>query len=163
MMSWIPKLTTIAGMPDSFGIYSGTVFNGGAFIGIITLGRLAIKGGLRRMIFVFLGVSAALMIIFGFVRGSYTILVLFALIGFTLQVGFVGLYSVATNMYPAAVRSTGVGWAIGIGRLGAVAGPVLAGHMVGAGLTVATNFIVFSIPILLAGYGVLKIKPRQVS
>ncbi|MCB1122390.1 MAG: MFS transporter [Verrucomicrobiae bacterium] len=163
LLSWIPKLTTAAGMPHRLGIYSGTVFNVGSFIGIVIMGGLAVRIGLRKTIAIFLGSAAFLMMIFGFFSGSFMVLLMFGLIGFAMQAGFVGLYPVAARIYPVEIRTTGVGWAIGAGRLGAVLGPILAGYLVGVGLSLATNFMIFAIPCIFAALAVLFIRSGQVS
>lgn len=163
LLSWIPKLTTAAGMPERLGIYSGAVFNLGSFVGIVILGGLAMRIGLRKTILIFLGSAAILMMLFGLFSGSFMVLVMFGLIGFAMQGGFVGLYPVATRIYPTEVRTTGIGWAIGAGRLGAVFGPIAAGYLVGAGLSIATNFIIFAVPCIIAGIAAFAIKSKEVS
>lgn len=163
LVSWIPKLTTLAGMPETLGIYSGTVFNLGSFVGIIALGGISLLLGLRRSIFIFFALAAALMMLFGSFSGSVMVLVMFGLIGFAIQGGFVGLYPIAARIYPTEIRTTGVGWAIGAGRLGAVIGPVIAGYLVGAGLSITTNFIIFAIPCIIAGWAAISIKSDNVS
>ncbi|MDA0348674.1 MAG: MFS transporter [Verrucomicrobia bacterium] len=163
LLSWIPKLTTAAGMPERLGIYSGTVFNLGSFVGIVALGGMAVKIGLRKTILIFLGSAAVLMMVFGNFSGSAMVLVMFGVIGFAMQGGFVGLYPVAARLYPAEIRTTGVGWAIGAGRLGAILGPIVAGQLVGAGFTIATNFIIFAIPCIIAGMAAMAIKSNNVS
>jgi benzoate transport len=163
LLSWIPKLTTAAGLSERLGIYSGTVFNLGSFVGIAVLGGLTIKLGLRKTILIFLGSAAFLMMIFGFFSGSFMVLVMFGFIGFTMQAGFVGLYPVAAQMYPSEVRTTGVGWGIGAGRFGAVAGPILAGYLVAAGLSLTMNFIIFAIPCIIAGIVAMSIHSKEVS
>ena len=65
--------------------------------------------------------------------------------------GYTGLYAVAAKIYPIAIRSTGVGWAIGLGRSGAVIGPGIAGYMIAAGFSVTANFITFAVPIMIGG------------
>ena len=162
-LSWIPKLTTEAGLSEQLGIYSGTVFNLGSFVGAIAAGSLAVLFGLRKMILVFMAGAAVLMTLFGWVAGSAMVLVMFGFIGFALQGGFTALYPVAARLYPPEIRTTGVGWAIGAGRLGAVLGPILAGFLVGAGFSLTTNFIVFAVPCLLAGIAVVYIKSEDVS
>jgi MFS family permease len=74
-----------------------------------------------------------------------------ALIGILLLGGFTGLYAVAAKIYPTEVRATGVGWAIGLGRLGAVVGPYVGGLFIAGGISMETNFILFSIPLLVSG------------
>lgn len=134
LLSWIPKLTTAAGMPEHLGIYSGTIFNLGSFLGILAIGGLAMKYGLRRMIMIFFVGAAILMCLFGQFTGSTMVLIMFSLIGFAFQGGFNVLYAVAARIYPVEIRTTGVGWAIGAGRLGAVISPIVAGYLVAADL-----------------------------
>ena len=148
---WIPKLAASTGLSMNLAIYAGTVFNLGAFFGIVTQGYMSARLGLQRVICGFLIVTALLMVLFGFVSGSVWLLVLFGLIGFGIQGGFVGMYSLAAKLYPTHVRATGVGWAVGAGRIGAVAGPIVGGLLIGMGWTLSANFIAFAIPALLAG------------
>ena len=69
----------------------------------------------------------------------------------------------ATRLYPTEIRTTGVGWAIGAGRTGAIAGPVVGGILVGHGLSIGANFRWFAISLILAGIFTLLIKSRRVS
>lgn len=151
LTSWIPKLATNTGMSISLAIYAGTVFNVGAFFGILTQGYFSTRFGLKRTIGIFFVLTAILMGTFWAFIGSNIILLIFGLLGFGLQGGFVGLYAVAARMYPTEFRTTGVGWAIGIGRLGGVIGPAVGGVLIGMGLTMSSNFLIFGIPTLLAG------------
>lgn len=148
---WIPKLAANAGLAQDLAIYAGTVFNLGAFFGIVTQGYLSARLGLQRVICGFLLTTALLMIVFGFVSGSVWVLALFGLIGFGIQGGFVGMYSLAAKLYPTRVRATGVGWAVGAGRIGAVVGPMVGGLLIGAGWSMTANFMAFAVPALVAG------------
>jgi len=163
LVSWIPKLASNAGLSMELAIYAGTVFNMGAFFGIVIQGFISSKIGLKKTIAAFLVVTAVLMSIFKVFIGSDWLLVIFGLLGFTIQGGFVGLYAVAARMYPTEFRTTGVGWAIGAGRLGGVIGPALGGILVGMGWTMATNFMIFAIPTLLAGVVTYYISSKQIS
>jgi MFS transporter, AAHS family, 4-hydroxybenzoate transporter len=75
----------------------------------------------------------------------------------------VGLYSLAAKLYPTQIRATGIGGAVGVGRIGAIIGPLLGGILIGIGLTMSSNFIIFAVPTLLGGVIVLLIKPSTVS
>lgn len=163
LLSWIPKLTTAAGLSERLGIYSGTVFNVGSFIGAVVAGSLAMKFGLRKMILIFMVLAAIFMIVFGQISGSMLILIMFGLIGFGVQGGFNALYSVAARIYAPEIRTTGVGWCIGIGRFGAVIGPIIAGYLISAGITIDVNFIIFAIPCLIAGIIVYFIKSKNLT
>lgn len=149
LTSWIPKLAAITGMSVSLAIYAGTIFNLGAFAGIVSQGFLSAKFGLKVTITWFLFVTALLMISFGFFTSSAGILIMIGLIGFGIQGGFVGLYSFAAELYPTNIRATGVGWAIGLGRAGAIIGPIVGGTLITSGMHMSSTFIVFSLPLLL--------------
>jgi len=151
LTTWIPKLALATGLSVELAIYAGTIFNLGAFLGIVSQGYLSSKFGLKKTICGFLVVTAFLMLIFGFFSGSVMTLILFGLIGFGIQGGFVGLYSVAARIYPTEIRTTGVGWAVGAGRIGAIVGPILGGVLIGLGLSMSINFIVFAVPTLIGG------------
>jgi AAHS family 4-hydroxybenzoate transporter-like MFS transporter len=163
LTSWIPKLAAIAGMSASEAIYAGILFNLGAFAGIITQGYLSAHFGLRKVICFFLLGTALLMVLYGFISGSMMILLLFSLIGFCIQGGFIGLYAVAARIYPTEIRGTGIGWAIGFGRLGAILGPLLGGLLISSGASVHMNFIAFAIPVIIAGLITLLITSPDVS
>lgn len=151
LTTWIPKLALATGLSVELAIYAGTIFNLGAFLGIVSQGYLSGKFGLKKTICGFLVVTAFLMLIFGFFSGSVMTLILFGLIGFGIQGGFVGLYSVAARIYPTEIRTTGVGWAVGAGRIGAIVGPILGGLLIGLGLSMSINFIIFAVPTLIGG------------
>ncbi|MFK8164606.1 MAG: MFS transporter [Lewinella sp.] len=163
LVSWIPKLATNAGLSLSLAIYAGTVFNLGSFLGIITQGYFSSRYGLKRTISLFFILTAILMAVFRLFIGSDALLVLLGLLGFGIQGGFVGLYAVAARLYPTDFRTMGVGWSIGIGRLGAVIGPALGGVLIGAGVTMAGSFMIFAVPTLLAGVMTILISSKKVS
>ncbi|PKA96724.1 benzoate transport [Flavobacteriaceae bacterium MAR_2009_75] len=163
LISWIPKLASNAGLSMELAIYAGTVFNIGAFFGVLIQGYISSKIGLKKTIAIFFGITAIFMAIFSVFVGSDFILLVFGLLGFTLQGGFVGLYAVAARMYPTEFRTTGVGWAIGAGRLGGVLGPALGGVLVGMGLSMSVNFMIFAVPALLAGLVTFFISSKDIT
>lgn len=151
LTTWIPKLTAATGLSVKLAIYAGTVFNLGAFGGIVLQGYLASKFGSQKTIFFYLISTAVVMLLFGLFKGSAIVLILFGLLGFGIQGGFVGMYALATKIYPVEIRATGVGWAVGAGRIGAIAGPLIGGVLIGAGLSMSVNFMLFAIPTIIAG------------
>jgi predicted MFS family arabinose efflux permease len=66
------------------------------------------------------------------------------------QGGFNGFWVVAARLYPPEIRSTGVGWTLGVGRIGTVLGRIVGGLLVGAHLPIAAIFAVFAVPLLIA-------------
>ena len=103
-----------------------------------------------------------LMLLFGFFENSIIILLFIGAIGFGIQGGFVGMYSMAAILYPAQIRATGVGWAVGIGRVGAIAGPFLGGILVSEGFGMAASFMIFAIPTFISAVEVIFIKLQTI-
>jgi MFS family permease len=160
LTSWIPKMAVDAGLTLETAIYAGASFNFGAVVGVLAVGWLATTGDLKRVVgwFFVLAFAAMLAMGFGMLDGGITtLLVMLFIIGAFVQGGFGGLYAVAASIYPAEIRTTGVGWSIGAGRLGAVVGPMLGGALIGAGASLSVSFAVFAVPMLIAAGAVLMI------
>ena len=77
------------------------------------------------------------------------------LTGMGLLGGQIGLNALASTIYPTAARSSGTGWALGIGRFGSIMGPVIGGWLIGAGLSVPALFVCAAVPAALSGLIVL--------
>ena len=150
LISWIPKLATDAGLSIELAIYAGSIFNVGAFFGIVLQGYFSSKIGLKKTISIFLLLTFLLMASFKIFIGTDILLLIYFLLGFSLQGGFVGLYAVAARLYPTEFKTTGVGWAIGMGRVGGILAPLIGGLFISLGLSLSANFFIFSIPALLA-------------
>jgi benzoate transport len=151
LMSWIPKLVISAGLSETSGVYASVALNGGGVVGIVMLGLFAARLPLTNLIGVFLSTAAIGMLVFALGNGIAQLLLFLVVIGFFLHGGFTGLYAVAAKIYPAEIRTTGVGWAIGLGRFGAVVGPYVGGLLIAGGVSMEVNFVVFAIPLLISG------------
>lgn len=152
LMTWIPALMEYSGFTAATGRTAFFLFNLGGVIGIWLLGAISTKAKLSNIVSTFLLLSAVLLIVFAASPNQRILLLSLVLaIGILFQGGFTGLYAVAAKVYPAAFRSTGVGWAIGLGRAGAVIGPGVAGFLIAAGFDMSANFYIFSVPVILGG------------
>jgi len=152
LMSWIPKLMEQTGYSAETGHFAFLLFNLGGVIGILTLGTMSTRWKLTNLVFVFLSSSAICMVIFAASPNQLNLLLtVIFFMGILQQGGFTGLYAVAAKVYPTEIRSTGIGWAIGLGRSGAVVGPAAAGYLIAAGFSMSANFYIFAIPMALGG------------
>lgn len=151
LMSWVPKLVVLAGLSETQGVYGAASFNGGAVLGILSLGWMASHISLSLLISLFLVATGFCMLAFSFAAQQLPMLPSLFVVGFFLQGGFTGLYAVAAKVYPVEIRTTGVGWAIGIGRFGAVVGPFVGGVLIARGASMEMNFLIFAIPTMVAG------------
>ena len=158
LINWIPKLASDAGLSDKLAIYAGTVFNFGAIVGIPIQGWLSTRFGLSKTVGYLLVITSIFLASFGFFKGSDLMIINLFLLGFGVQAGFVGLYAIAASIYHAKIRTTGVGWAVGLGRIGGILGPVLGGILVGFGFGMVESFITFALPVFIAGLLTYRIK-----
>ena len=106
--------------------------------------------------------SVAAMTLFGFLDTNLgEMLTVTFLIGVFLAGSMIGVYVIIPDIYPARIRSTGTGWAIGFGRLGAVAGPYLAGVLIAAGWERYMYYFVLSLPLLIAMLSILRLQTSK--
>ncbi len=150
MLSWITKLATAAGLSEADGIYVGAFYNIGAFVGTSSMGLLALRIRPTILVPVLLSCAAVAMLIFGNASMSVNGALFMAfLIGMTLQGGYNGMWPIAASAYPSATRATGIGLAMGIGRGGAVVGPIIAGYLLAAKVSLPMILAIYCVPLLL--------------
>jgi len=153
LVSWVVKLAIDSGLALENAIYAGVCLNLGAFFGSISLGAVSNRFGLTKIIALFFLIGAIFTVTYGTsnVTVAWKLTLVFLLMYFV-QGAFTGLYAVAARLYDTEIRTTGVGWAIGAGRLGAIFGPIIAGLLLGAGVSIDWTFILFSLPLIFAAF-----------
>jgi MFS family permease len=162
LLLWTPQIIVNAGLPKEQGILVGATLNGGGLAGMLLLGHFARRFGLHRLIICFFLLAALSMVAFALIEASATVLLLLAFVlGFFTVGGMIGLYSVAADLYPTKLRNTGLGWGIGIGRLGAILGPYVAGVLMGIGWEQADYFLLLALPLVFAMISTFALKKSQ--
>ncbi len=150
LTTWLPTLLVAAGISTvkSYG-YTSLNHIGGA-IGAIVIGFVMDRFG-RKPGLVFSYVLAAITVwLFGLLTGSPAgLYILGAAAGFFVNGAQSAQHAVAGEIYPTVVRSTGVGWALTMGRFGAVCGPLLGGFLQQKGFSFSQYFTIFAIPCVL--------------
>ncbi|HEY0213523.1 MAG TPA: MFS transporter [Paenirhodobacter sp.] len=161
LVSWITQLSVQSGLAVTNAIYAGALFNLGGFIGTFVIGGFGARYGLQRVTCIAMLCGAAVVAAFGYVSISLAVTLTLAFFaGFTTNGGFNAFYALAAALYPTEIRSTGIGWAMGIGRIGAVIGPMLGGILIGQGLGLAALLAIFAVPLLISGISALFIRAR---
>jgi AAHS family 4-hydroxybenzoate transporter-like MFS transporter len=161
LMSWIPKLIEDSGFTAADGRQAFFLMNLGAICGVYVLGALSTRMKLTNLIAMFFLITSAGMIVYAMVPTKLSLLLtLIFFIGLFQQGGFTAMYSVAAKVYPTDMRSTGIGWAIGLGRSGAVIGPVVAGYLISAGTGMSGNFLLFALPMAVSAVLVYRLHIR---
>ncbi|OYN98637.1 MFS transporter [Enemella evansiae] len=154
--SWTPRLLNQSGLPENLSVIGGVLISLGGIVGALTLAALAIKLPAKVLEIAALIGSALIFLVFAASLSSPTsALITAVVVGFFINASVAGMYAVVATRYPPSVRSTGVGWAVGIGRVGAILAPLGAGAMLAAGWTPRQLFFVFAIPMVIAGIALL--------
>lgn len=164
LMSWVPNIAKEAGLPFEMATYVGIALNAGAAIGTASMGWVAGRLGLKKTVLSFMLLAFAVMLIYGnFTLNTAMIFVMIFFIGIFVQGGFNGMYPTISRVYPTEIRTTGVGFSIGVGRMGAILGPTLFGILSDAGLSIQMLFSLFSLPLLVTGLAVYSLKSKHLS
>jgi len=164
LVNWIPLVARLTGVDRSAAVLGVAVLNLGGVIGCLTLGRLADRT--RRPTLVLgwgyaLGALAIASI--GLSNGSASTLLLTSLVAGFLAIGAqICTVALCASFYETALRATGVGWSVGIGRIGAIVGPVLGGLLLGAGVGAPVLFMVTGLAALGAAIAVFAVGRRYV-
>jgi AAHS family benzoate transporter-like MFS transporter len=120
------------------------VLNGGAVLGALLGSKIADRFGAKRVVAASfaLGAVAILLLTAGFSIGM--LLAAVALVGLGTSGTQTLIYGFVANYYRTNVRSAGVAWCAGFGRLGGVGGPILGGYLAGGGFSLDTIFYVLA-------------------
>ncbi len=149
--SWSPVLFTRAGLPMQRALALSAMFGIGGNIGVAGLGFLIDRWGADRVLgvgFIAVGVSLSLI---GPSWGSFwAMFALLVVIGIFVPGGNAGTSAFAGRLYPTHVRSTGIGWNLGVGRSGQLLSPVLGTAMVAAGWSLASFYLAVAVPAFIA-------------
>lgn len=143
--TWLPKLMIDAG----YGLNSSLTFlialQGGAVIGILTLSQLCEKYGSKKVLIPTYIAGAIALSLLGLGGNTIVIFILVAIAGAATTGAQVLIQAYVTAYYPADMRSTGLGIASGVGRLGGMIGPILGGFLLTLALPSYMNFMVFAV------------------
>ena len=162
LFGWMPSLFSEAGQPASMALMAASLFNIGGMIGALTIGRITdlvasrwrkvseaqsafiVVMGAYTLGAVFIGTVAM-------VLGNATLLIIaVCLVGFGISGGSAGILAIASALYPVEARSTGIGWAMGVGRVGTIVGPAAGAGLIAAGMGAKSIFIALIVPTALA-------------
>jgi AAHS family 4-hydroxybenzoate transporter-like MFS transporter len=159
---WLPSVLTLGGMSPAEAAFAASIFSAGAILSTLVLGPLITRFGAERVLTINMVLGVAGIAVLTLLRPPplLTLMVLFVAGG-----GFVGtqlgLNGFAAAVYPADRRSTGVGWALGIGRLGGILGPVIGGLLLGFGFPPSRIMLFVCVPGLICAGLILVLKAHR--
>ncbi len=160
--SWLPTIVKAIGIPEGRAILISTLLQVGGLAGAIVLGKVLDRRLSFRLLAMTYLLAAACVFLIGESGTSlpWLIVTVFAA-GFGVIGAQFGANAIAAEVYPTASRSTGVGWAFGVGRVGSILGPTLGAALVG---TTPRLFAMAAVPPLIAAIAALvaaAVKPKD--
>ena len=161
LAQWLPIVFRNAGMSQTNAIWVGTTLQAGGVVGTLLLGWLISKFGYTRVLTISFGIGCVAV---AFIGQSMALSMLFAVVfvaGLCIVGGQGGLNALAASFYPTDLRSTGIGSALGVGRLGGIFGQPAAATLVGRGWAPAALFLAAAAPALVTS-GALFVLRRYV-
>lgn len=157
LSSWLTKLMAMAGYSLGSALNFVIVFNIGAIVGAVGGGWLGDKFNIKYVLVLFYAIGAAALTLMGYTKSTELLFIVVFIVGASTLGTQLIAYAYAGEFYPAAIRSTGVGFASGLGRIGAIAAPVLIGWLVSLKLPLEQNFMAIALAGLIGALAVVLI------
>ena len=159
--TWLPKLMANMGYSLGSSLFFLLVLNAGAILGCLIGGWASDRWHGKKVLLLFFCIAVVSLSLLGYVSGPFLLYPLVAIAGATTIGTQIILYAYTAQFYPIQIRSTGVGWTTGVGRLGAVVGPMLGGYLLMLNLPIQHNFVVYAIAGVLCIFAILLVKEKH--
>jgi MFS transporter, AAHS family, 4-hydroxybenzoate transporter len=148
---WMPTVLNMIGMTPSQAVFASSLRDGGAILVVLYLGLAIDRIGPERTLALHYALGAVFIAVIALVALPYAALCLVSMLaGMTIIGSQTGLNGTCGKLYPARMRTSGLGWALGIGRLGAIVAPVMGGYLLARGLAPTHIFLVACVFALIA-------------
>jgi MFS transporter, AAHS family, 4-hydroxybenzoate transporter len=132
--SWLPALLRESGMSVSAGVTATAFFSLGGVFGCLVEGPLMKRRGAYSILLIEFGFATVFVAALSKIPKAFPLMLAVTfLLGFLVIAAQAGLNALAASYYPTAVRSTGIGWALGVGRIGSIVGPLMGGMFLSMG------------------------------
>ncbi|CAN5498952.1 aromatic acid/H+ symport family MFS transporter [soil metagenome] len=163
LSSWLTKLMAGAGYSLGSALTFVLVLNFGAMIGAVGGGWLADRFHIKYVLVGMYVLAAVSITLLGYRVPTEVLFLLVGLAGASTIGTQIVTYAYVGQFYPTAVRATGIGWASGVGRSGAILAPIVIGTLVGLALPLQQNFMAIAIPAVIAALAVTLIDHKRSS
>jgi AAHS family benzoate transporter-like MFS transporter len=150
LSTWIPAIMLNAGYSLVSSLSFLLMLKAGAIVGAISGGRLSDRFGGKKVILLSFTLAFVTLITLGLQPNPIFSYMLLFIAGATISGTQMVSNSYISQYYPTEIRSTGAGWALGVGRIGGILGPILGGVVLSNTVPYAINFIVFAVPCLIS-------------
>jgi AAHS family benzoate transporter-like MFS transporter len=161
LSSWLTKLMAMAGYSLGSALTFVLVFNAGAMFGAVFGGWLSDKFNIKHVLVAFYVVGALSLTLMGYTKSTELLYGVVFVVGASTLGTQLLAYAYAGEFYPTAVRSTGVGFASGVGRLGAIMAPLLIGWLVSLKLPLEQNFMAIALAGVIGALAVMLVNQTR--
>lgn len=150
LSNWLPTVLNDLGVSVSSAAAIGAMLQVGGVVGTFALGRIIDRFSFRALAvtYLFAAIAVAAIGLSGHAIALVTVAIFAA--GFCIVGGQIAANALTATYYPTAIRATGMGWALGIGRIGSIVGPLIGGAMLASHVDVETLFFAAAVPALVA-------------
>jgi MFS transporter, AAHS family, 4-hydroxybenzoate transporter len=132
---WMPEVLHLMGMTPPEAARATSYRDLGAIFAVLYLGLLIDRSGPERALALHYAAGVVFIAMIALVAMPYLLLVLMIFFsGMTIIGSQTGANATCGKLYPARMRTSGLGWALGIGRLGGIAAPALGGYLLSLGV-----------------------------
>ena len=139
---WMPTVLNLIGFTPSEAVFASSIRDFGGMFAVLYLGLAIDRLGPERTLALHYALGALFIGTIALVALPYALLLLMSFLAGTTIIGSqTGANGTCGKLYPARMRTSGLGWALGIGRLGGVAAPVLGGYLLALGLAPTHIFL----------------------
>lgn len=142
LSSWLTKLMAMAGYSLGSALSFVIALNVGAIIGAVGGGWLADKFNIKWVLVGMYALGGVLLYLMTFQTSTELRYLIIGAVGACTTGAQLVAYAYCGQFYPMSIRSTGIGMASGVGRLGAIAAPLLIGQIIALELPLEQNFLV---------------------
>jgi AAHS family 4-hydroxybenzoate transporter-like MFS transporter len=156
---WLPTVLHMSGLSPADSVFAASLRDAGPLLSVFLIAPLSHRFMTQSVVAVSLGVGIIAIGMVGLVDLPYLpLLATIFLIGCCTTGSMTGINGMIGALYPARVRNTGMGWALGIGRLGGIGGPWLGGLLLGLGWPPRQIFLFACLTALIATTSVLALR-----
>ncbi len=139
---WMPEVLHLTGMTPSAAARATSFRELGAIVAVLYLGVLIDNFGPERALALHYAAGVVFIALIALVAMPYLALVIVIFLsGMTIIGSQTGANAACGKLYPARMRTSGLGWALGIGRLGGIAAPILGGYLLRTGMAPTHIFL----------------------
>jgi AAHS family 4-hydroxybenzoate transporter-like MFS transporter len=147
----MPTVLNLLGVSPAQAVFASSLRELGAIFPVLYLGLAIDRIGPERALAIHYAAGAVFIAVIAlFALPFFVLCVVIFLAGMTIIGSQTGVNGACGKLYPARMRTSGIGWALGIGRLGGIVAPVLGGYLLAIGLPPTRMFLVAGLFALIA-------------